>query len=423
MLLGYLIMVLLTLLVSLYAIGSLKRLRSMSNQMVQIDLPRFESTSRLLDILLAQDRYERRYQILRDPILASRFWDLAVEFDGLSRTTDVSLDGPYQRYARLFRRQVGLFENGRVVAAERLAEGETRRLLGQLVEKLQSETERLKTDQNEKVKVADEVTQRSFQMMLLLCTISIVFGVSFAILITYSLSSSIQQFKAATQMIGRGLYDQVPTIRGAGDVGDLAESFRWMTRRLKELEEIHLDASPLTRMPGNLAIEKEVLTRLSGNQKFAFCHLDIDNFKAFGDKYGYARGSEVLKQVAKILADTVKQEGAADDFIGHIGGDDFVLITEPGRMHRMCQRVIKVFDETIGRFYDEDDRMRGYIIARDRRDMEQLYPIMTISIAVVTNERREIHTPMQLAEVAAQLKQYAKTFPKSIYVVDQRRNA
>jgi diguanylate cyclase (GGDEF)-like protein len=221
-------------------------------------------------------------------------------------------------------------------------------------------------------------------------------------------------------LIGKGRYDDLLPFKGNDEVSDLAESFRGMSHRLKELEEINIDANPLTRLPGNLAIEKSLLVRLRHRRRFAFCHIDLDNFKAFGDHYGYARGSEVLKMVGTVLT-RVAEDGGRETFIGHIGGDDFVLICAPDRVSACCQYIIKEFDDAIPQFYDAEDRERGFIMSRDRNDRVQQYAIMTISIAVVTNERRDITTPMQVAEVAAQLKKYAKSFPKSIFVVDQRR--
>jgi GGDEF domain-containing protein len=194
-----------------------------------------------------------------------------------------------------------------------------------------------------------------------------------------------------------------------------------MSRRLKELEEIRLDANPLTRLPGNVAIERALLVRLQDSKPFAFSLIDIDNFKPFGDYYGYARGSGVLKRVAEILVFSVRAAGDPSDFVGHIGGDDFVIISVPERIDALCQKIISEFDAQVPLFYDEEDRRRGFILARDRRDVEQQYPIMTISIAVVTNQMRAITSPVQVAQVAAQLKQYAKTFPRSVYIIDQRR--
>jgi hypothetical protein len=90
-------------------------------------------------------------------------------------------------------------------------------------------------------------------------------------------------------------------------------------------------------------------------------------------------------------------------------------------MDKLCEKIIHDFDRAIPEFYDEEDRRRGYIVSRDRKDVEQQFPFITVSIAVVTNQKRVITSPMQVAEIAAQLKQYAKTFPRSVYVVDQRR--
>jgi diguanylate cyclase (GGDEF)-like protein len=224
----------------------------------------------------------------------------------------------------------------------------------------------------------------------------------------------------AALYIGQGMYDRALNVKATDEVHELADSFRWMSKRLKALGEMNLDANPLTRLPGNLAIEKALLTRLKEGTPFAFCLVDLDNFKAFGDRYGYIRGSEVLKKVAAILTDAGKSLGREHDFIGHIGGDDFVIITDPGPMEKLCAKIIEDFDRTIPEFYDEEDRGRGYIISRDRKDVEQQFPFITVSIAVVTNQKRVITSPLQVAEIAAQLKQYAKTFPRSVYVVDQR---
>ena len=278
----------------------------------------------------------------------------------------------------------------------------------------------LKGAQWEALQQSQQVLKRALLMTLVACGVGLVFGVGFALTFSRSLAKSLDQFKTATHLIGKGRYDDLLPFKGNDEVGDLAESFRGMGHRLKALEEINLDANPLTRLPGNLAIEKSLLVRLRHRSRFAFCHIDLDNFKAFGDHYGYARGSEVLKMVGAVLA-RVAEDGGQETFIGHIGGDDFVLICAPDRASACCQDIIKEFDDAIPQFYDAEDRERGFIISRDRNERVQQYAIMTISIAVVTNERRDITTPMQVAEVAAQLKKYAKSFPKSIFVVDQRR--
>ena len=162
--------------------------------------------------------------------------------------------------------------------------------------------------------------------------------------------------------------------------------------------------------------------RIDSNHPLAFCVLDLDNFKAFNDRYGYANGSEVIKETAKIIEGVVKAKGTPDDFIGHVGGDDFVVITMPNDMLDISREIITQFDQRIPKFYDPVDQKQGYILGKTRQGIEMQFPIMTISIAIVTNEHRKLTNPLEASEIAAELKDYAKTIPKSVYVVDKRRN-
>jgi GGDEF domain-containing protein len=184
---------------------------------------------------------------------------------------------------------------------------------------------------------------------------------------------------------------------------------------------MYLDASPLTRLPGGIAIENVLKKRLESGQPVAFCVFDLDNFKAFNDRYGYANGSEVIKETARIIEACVKQKGLTEDFVGHVGGDDFVVVTTPEFMRPICDEIIERFDKRIPLFYEERDRKTGYILGKTRQGVEMKFPIMTISIAIVTNERRILTNPLEASEIAAELKDYAKTIPKSVYVIDKRR--
>jgi diguanylate cyclase (GGDEF)-like protein len=195
-----------------------------------------------------------------------------------------------------------------------------------------------------------------------------------------------------------------------------------MGKRLRKLEEMYLDASPLTRLPGGIAIENVLKKRIDSGQPLAFCVLDLDNFKAFNDRYGYANGSEVIKETARIVENAVKLKGSSEDFIGHVGGDDFVVITTPDYMRDVSTEIIDQFDRRIPEFYDLVDRERGHILGKTRQGVEMQFPIMTISIAIVTNERRKLTNALEASEIAAELKDYAKTIPKSVFVVDKRRN-
>jgi GGDEF domain-containing protein len=191
-----------------------------------------------------------------------------------------------------------------------------------------------------------------------------------------------------------------------------------MAKKLKRMEATCLDANPLTRLPGGMAIESLLRRRLERRWPLAFCLLDLDNFKAFGDKYGYARGSEVLVALAKIIEEVVAKKGSDADFLGHIGGDDFVLITTPGRYEGLCSTIIERFDALVPEFYDPEDRDRGFITGKTRQGHPAEFPLLSISIAVVTNPDFRFKDPIELGEVAAQLKDRAKSISGSVYVTD-----
>jgi len=430
MLLGNLTLVLLILIVGLSALASLKALHALGTNLVQVDLPNFELTAQLMESFSAEDQYEERYIHLGDPALQAladeqreKFGATLQRFRALppKASREVERIGDlHAEYRRVTFQARAALEHGDDTLARVLISDSLPHPRQRLTVAIQSLMQTLRGTQWVALQQSQNLIQNALIMTLVTCGVGLVFGVGFALIFSRSLAKSLHQFKMATQLIGKGRYDELLPLQSSDEVGDLAESFRWMSHRLKELEETHLDANPLTRLPGNLAIEKSLLIRLRRRRRFAFCHIDLDNFKAFGDHYGYARGSEVLKMVGQILTRLVESD-RQDIFIGHIGGDDFVLICEPDRASGFCQQIIKEFDDAMPQFYDSSDREQGFIISRDRNDRVQQFGIMTISIAVVTNERREITTPMQVAEVAAQLKKYAKSFPKSIFVIDQRR--
>jgi diguanylate cyclase (GGDEF)-like protein len=154
----------------------------------------------------------------------------------------------------------------------------------------------------------------------------------------------------------------------------------------------------------------------------AFCLIDLADFKSFNDRYGYARGNEVIQATARTITEVMAEQRREKDFLGHIGGDDFVIITVPGAYEKICPAIIRDFDRMILDFYDAEDRERGYILGKTRQGKEISFPIMTVSIAVVTNQQRELKSHIQVGEIAAELKNYAKSFSRSIYVVDRRKD-
>ncbi len=191
-----------------------------------------------------------------------------------------------------------------------------------------------------------------------------------------------------------------------------------MTLRRTERD---LEANPLTRLPGNVSILNEFSNRLESKTLFSVCYLDLDKFKSYNDTYGFEHGDEVIKETARILIRSLQEVGVKGDFIGHIGGDDFVVVTTPDKVDIICNKIIDDFDRTIPSFYTETDRNNGYILGHDRQGQPQKFPLMSISIGVVSNEFRKIEHVAQIGEIGAELKSYAKAIEKSNYVKDKRK--
>lgn len=183
-----------------------------------------------------------------------------------------------------------------------------------------------------------------------------------------------------------------------------------------------LSANPLTKLPGNIPLTEALEKCLSKGHLFAVLYLDLSNFKAFNDKYSYLRGDKVLRITAQIILKAVKQKGNPDDFIGHIGGDDFIVVTSPDKVDALCRGIIKDFDQEIPNLYDEEDRKRKYIITKDRLNKTTQFPLMTIAVGVVTNKSRKFTSPAEISDVGAELKKYAKLKKGGSYVVDKRED-
>ncbi len=182
-----------------------------------------------------------------------------------------------------------------------------------------------------------------------------------------------------------------------------------------------LDANPLTRLPGNVSIMNEIQERIKDKDKFAVLYLDLDKFKSYNDYYGFERGDHLIKDTSRIIIESIQKKGRETDYVGHVGGDDFVVVTEPQRTKEIAQEIIDRFDEQIPLFYDEKDRKKGYIISKDRTGKDKSFPLVSISIGIVTNEHKDFSHVGEVSTIGAELKKYAKTFQKSIYVEEKRK--
>ena len=182
------------------------------------------------------------------------------------------------------------------------------------------------------------------------------------------------------------------------------------------------DANPLTGFSGNKAIEKELSLLLNREQSFAFLYIDIDNFKAYNDYYGYQKGDQSILFLADIIKETVESMGNKEDFIGHIGGDDFVVITSLEKSDRVAKRIIDEFDKGSLVLMDEEDIRRGYLEIKDRLGRENRVPLMSLTVALVENSGESMKHFAQVSDIASELKKYGKKMRGSVLVRERRES-
>jgi GGDEF domain-containing protein len=179
---------------------------------------------------------------------------------------------------------------------------------------------------------------------------------------------------------------------------------------------------PSTRLPGAAEIDAEIGRRMVADVPFAAGYADLDHFKEYNDRYSYYQGDRVIRIFSMILHDVVKGVCGGDGFVGHIGGDDFIFVIPISPVHDVCAEIIDVFDNLIPFQYSDDDRRAGYFFGKDRRGQVHRVPMMTVSIGVVTTERRRFTHAAQVSSLATEMKSYAKTLPGSVYSIDRRND-
>ncbi len=429
MMLGFLPLFILTVLMAVYALASLSRVNGINKSIVENDLPLMLATDKMISSLYSQELHGNRYMILKSAENKELYEDESKEFKNQIRVIN-SLPGKdqsvvdrlsslHQEYESNFR---DWFESIDMSASDQ--SGSTK-LIGEkqseLIGLIRDISARTSSELHEKTRAASLIGSTSSRIFLVFCIFSILIGSGAAFAITKNISGAIIRLKDATQEISKGKFDYSPEIYNQDELGELSLSFSDMAKRLKRLEEMYLDTSPLTHLPGGIAIENILKKRIDSGSSFAFCLIDLDNFKAYNDHYGYARGNQVIKNTAQLIENAVKKHGTDRTFYGHIGGDDFVVITSIDRYAKICRFVVTQFDKTVGELYDPEDLKQGAIIRVSRKGVKKKFPIMTISIGVVTNKKMKLKHAVQVGEIAAEVKNYAKSKPGSLYFVDRRK--
>jgi diguanylate cyclase (GGDEF)-like protein len=180
------------------------------------------------------------------------------------------------------------------------------------------------------------------------------------------------------------------------------------------------EANPLTGLPGNRAIDREIQNRIASDQEFGFMYIDMDRFKSFNDKYGYARGDRAISFLAGVLVGITQKYGSGREFVGHVGGDDFVVVTSSQDAERLARRIIHEFDDGKVDLHDEADSRNGYLEIESRAGQVERFPLISLTLALVPDCRGRFEHPAELSDTLVELKRYGKTKPHSVVVQERR---
>ena len=199
------------------------------------------------------------------------------------------------------------------------------------------------------------------------------------------------------------------------------EYLYYTIKNITNLLYINRKVSPLTNLPGNVQIQAEMKKRLWRKEYFVMLYLDLDNFKAYNDVYGFVQGDEIIKFTARTIVKNVHSKDEDNNFVGHIGGDDFVAILEDHDFEKICQNIILEFDNNIKKYFSESDIRRGYLEVPNRKGIIEEFPLTSISIGAVEVPAGRFHNTLEIGEAGAQVKHLSKTIPGSTYVIDRRK--
>ena len=201
-----------------------------------------------------------------------------------------------------------------------------------------------------------------------------------------------------------------------------AQYLYYTIKNLSRLLTINRRISPLTGLPGNVQIHAELKKRISNHEEFSVLYLDLDNFKAYNDVYGFLKGDEIIKFTADTIIRCIHSSIADNAFIGHIGGDDFIAIVPILHCEKLCESIIANFDVEVTKFFTEDDNEKGYIEVANRKGIIEQFPLTSISIGVVEADKDRFSNMLEIGEIGAQVKHAAKSVMGSSYAIDKRKN-
>ncbi|MCM0083110.1 HAMP domain-containing protein [Geomonas sp. Red32] len=416
---SYSAMVVFTTAALIFAILGLFSLNRTAREIAHNNLVFIDSVNKLRASIIAQERSAGKYSILKESEFLTLFQRRQVEFNDVLKRIQKShpedkavLDMMYADFAS---------KSAPVLAGKTADIGPVQNASKRIVTFLDRLYGREQAILGVKVQSADREETSTVRWAVVLALSGFILAIAVAAYSVLNISSAIGKLKKATHRIADGDFDYDPKIPPGDEIGELARDFTGMAARLKVLEQISLDASPLTRLPGNIAIERALCRRLAEGAPFAVYYADLDNFKAFNDRYGCIQASAVIKMSGEVIEQAVRMIADEDAFVGHVGGDDFVIVADCEPADELCKRIIADFEAEIAKYYSADDLARGAIEGLDRYGVQRVFPIMTLSIAIVECNCGEYSSATDIAKAAAEIKDHVKVFDGSNYMFNRRR--
>ena len=199
------------------------------------------------------------------------------------------------------------------------------------------------------------------------------------------------------------------------------EYLYYTVKNLNRLLSSNRRVSPLTGLPGNVQIHAELKKRISRGEPFSVLYIDLDNFKAYNDVYGFLKGDQIIEFTADTIVNSVHSDQLENTFVGHIGGDDFVAIVPGTNCEKLCQNIISEFDTNVLKYFTENDIEKGYIEVANRKGIIEQFPLTSVSIGVVVADKGRFSNILEISDIGAQVKHAAKSVMGSSYAIDRRK--
>ena len=264
----------------------------------------------------------------------------------------------------------------------------------------------------------DDALKDVYLPCIFIAIIIIIANIILSILLSKTVLGPLKILNSASKEIAGGKLQLRINLPTGDEIEELAGTFNDMTAALIRMKERAENANPLTKLPGNNVIHEEIEKRLNDKRIFVVVYSDLDNFKAFNDKYGIGAGDVAIKLTAQVMQESLRL-GSPDDFLGHEGGDDFVLLTGPEKAKAVTDYIISEFNKRIRALYTKEDLDRGFISAKSREGELKQYPIMTLSLAGVSNIDKPLTSYGEITNICASVKKVAKKTSGSVFVLDK----